>query len=541
MQAITTYMEINNKKFTNQMNQFLKLSKGSTKIQFLLICLSVLCLMIYPSVYANGSNPEEKRQVENTQPNILLILVDDLKPALGAYGDDVAITPQMDRLAGRGMRFDSAYSNQAVCAPSRYNLMLGSRSTSTGIYHFGRNFRDFYPDAVTLPQYFMENGYHAEALGKVYHIGHNTYNDQASWSRPHHPEKLVEYLEPESTGGTLTREEALFSNFSWGYARSLPRGAAWESPDVADDAYADGRITQRAIERLRSLNEEPDQPFFLAIGFARPHLPFSAPLKYWQMYDADALPLPDVQTGPEGAPNYAVKRDGEIVQYNPIPHSSEADPFPEELTRKLIHGYYASTSYVDAQIGKVIDELEALGLDENTIIVLWGDHGFHLGELGIWTKHVNYELANHIPLLIAAPGVTTPGSSTNQLTETVDIYPTLIDLAGLPQPYNSQPMDGVSLVPVLEDADQRVRDYAYHAFDRGGRMGRAIRTDNYRLVEWKGIGASRESADIELYGYSGGPVEIENIADKYPGIVRELQAILDRQPEAHTVRPESRW
>lgn len=510
------------------------------KIVFIQACfIGLYAIMLPLLLHSNGNDQGDTRQEEKDPPNVLLILVDDLKPALGVYGDDAAITPEMDKLSESGMRFDRAYSNQAVCAPSRYNLMLGSRSTSTGIYHFGRNFRDFYPDAVTLPQYFKENGYHSESMGKVYHIGHNTYNDEASWSVPHHEDLVIEYLDPVSTKGELTREEALFLNETWEDARSLPRGAAWESPDVEDKAYADGRIAQRAIERLRSLKEKPEQPFFLAVGFARPHLPFSVPQQYWDIYDPESLPMPEVETRPDGAPGYAVKRDGEIVQYNPIPQSSEADPFPEDLTRKLIHGYYASTSYVDTQIGKVINELGNLGLDENTIVVLWGDHGFHLGELGIWTKHVNYELANHIPLIISAPGVTLPGTSTMQLSETVDIYPTLVELAGLSQPINSQPMDGTSLVPVLQNPDERVRDYAYHAFDRGGRMGRAIRTDKYRLVEWKEIDTERETADIELYEYSTGQVEIENIAEEYPGIVQELREILDRQPEAHPVRPES--
>lgn len=502
----------------------------------------LLAAMLNPLFQGSGQEYDHthKEEEKNNPPNVLLILVDDLKPALGAYGDNIAVTPEMDKLSESGMRFDRAYSNQAVCAPSRFNLMLGSRSTSTGIYHFGRNFRDFYPDAVTLPQFFKENGYHSESMGKVYHVGHNTYDDQESWSVPHHHELLIEYQDAESTGGKFTREEALFKNFSWDYALSLSRGAAWESPDVEDEAYADGRIAQRAIERLRTLNEKPDQPFFLAVGFARPHLPFSAPLKYWEMYDPDTLPLPEVETEPGGAPDYAGKRDGEIVQYDPLPHSSESDPFPEDLTRKLIHGYYASTSYVDAQIGKVIDELDKLGLDENTIVVLWGDHGFHLGELGIWTKHVNYELANRIPLIISVPGFTS-GSSTMQLAESVDIYPTLAELAGLPQPENSQPMNGTSLLPVLQDPDERVRDYAYHAFDRGRRMGRAIRTEQYRLVEWKEIGAAPETAEMELYEYSSGQVETENIVGEQPDIVEELRSILDQQPEAHPARPESRW
>ncbi len=482
---------------------------------------------------ANDANSGNK-------PNVLLILVDDLKPALGAYGDRVAITPELDRLTSRGIRFDAAYSNQAVCAPSRYNLMLGSRSTSTGIYDFGRNFRDFYPDAITLPQQFMREGYHAEAMGKVYHIGHNTYNDDASWSVPHHPELLIEYVEHESTGGELTREEALFNNESWGFAGTLRRGAAWEYPDVEDDAYADGRIADRAVKRLEALRDG-GQPFFLAVGFARPHLPFSAPKRYWDLYDPAELPMPEIEVGPEGAPNYAVKRDGEIHQYDPIPHSSERDPFPEELTRKLIHGYYASTSYVDAQIGKVVRALEDLGIVDDTIIVLWGDHGFHLGELGIWTKHVNYELANHIPLVFVAPGVAEPGSATGQLAETVDIYPTLLELAGVSMRETSQPIDGVSLVPVMKDTEARVREYAYHCFGRGGRMGRAIRTEDYRLVEWKRIGEAPDTADIELYEYSEGPVELRNIAEEKPEVVTELLEILYRQPEARRSRPGSTW
>lgn len=499
------------------------------------------CLLLMPLMFAACDTSTEEQE----QPNVLLIMVDDLKPALGAYGDETAITPEMDRLANEGLRFDAAYSNQAVCAPSRYNLMLGSRSTSTGIYNFGRNPRDFYPDAITLPQLFKENGYHAESMGKVYHIGHNTYDDTASWSVPSYHDKVIEYNDPESTpeGDELTREEALFSNRSWDFARSLERGAAWESPDVADTAYADGRVAERAIKRLHKLGTE-NEPFFLAVGFARPHLPFSAPQKYWDLYNPEELPMPEIEEMPEGAPDYAGKINGEIAQYKPVPSADEYDgeePYPKELKRNLIHGYYASTSFSDTQIGKVLNALKAQGLDENTIVVLWGDHGFHLGELNIWTKHVNYEKANNIPLIIKAPGVTEPGTSTKQLTETVDLYPTLAELAGLSIPDLQQPLDGTSLVPVLEDPEARVRDYAYHAYPRGGKMGRAIRTDRYRLVEWKDIGADPETADIELYDYSDGSVEDKNIANEKPDVVKRLRAILNQQPEATKPRTTSDW
>lgn len=502
--------------------------------------ICTLALLAVPYLFTACSSSAESPDQE--KPNVLLIMVDDLKPAIGAYGDETAITPEMDKLASEGIRFDAAYSNQAVCAPSRYNLMLGSRSTSTGIYNFGRNPRDFYPNATTLPQYFKENGYHTEAMGKVYHIGHNTYDDSASWSVPSYHDKVIEYNDPESTpGNEMTREEALFSNKGWDFARSLKRGAAWESPDVADTAYADGRVAARAKKRLQELSSNSDKPFFLAVGFARPHLPFSVPQKYWDMYNPEELPMPQIEEMPEGAPEFAGKTGGEIAQYTPVDEYDGEEPYPEELKRNLIHGYYAGVSYSDTQIGKVLDELKKQGLDENTIVVLWGDHGFHLGELNIWTKHVNYEKANRIPIMIKAPGVTEPGTSTGQLTETVDLYPTLADLAGLSIPDTEQPLDGESLVPVLKDPKTRVSDYAYHAYPRGGKMGRAIRTDRYRLVEWKNIGADPETAEIELYDYSDGSVEEENIADEKPEVVKELRAILNKQPEATKPRPRSDW
>lgn len=464
-----------------------------------------------------------------TKPNVLLILVDDLKPALGAYGDTHAITPQLDKLASRGVRFDMAYCNIAVCAPSRFNLMTGSRATSLGIFGFGSDFRSSFPKAVTLPQYFAAQGYSTQALGKVFHIGHGCDDDKPSWTVPHFKDLVIEYVDPANTGGPKTREEALFSNEK---AAGLPRGAAWESPDVGDEAYADGRVATETIKRLKASAADPSKPFFIAAGFARPHLPFSAPKKYWDLYDPAKLPMPAFENPPAGAPDEALKRGGEISQYAPVP-TEPVDRFSDELKRKLIHGYYASTSYADAQIGRVLKALDETGLAENTIVVLWGDHGFLLGELGMWTKHVNYELANRIPLIIAGPGVAKPGSSTRQIAETVDIYPTLAELAGLPRPTGPQPIDGVSLVPVLKDPGARVDDHAYHCFQKK-RLGRAIRTETHRLVVWQGPDEPDSAATIELYDYTDGPVEKKNIAVENPEIVRQLRAILDRHPVAET-------
>ncbi len=488
------------------------------KITYLLLCvtLSAACLP--------ATCPAADR------PNVLLLLVDDLKPALGCYGDTHARTPNLDRLASRSMRFDRAYCNQAVCAPSRFTLMLGTHSSATGLYHLGSRLREKIPDAVTMPQYFAAHGYRTESMGKIFHVGHGNEGDPQSFSVPHFHDKVIEYLDQASTGGMLTREEAWFTNQRLGEIRSLPRGAAFESPDVADDDYADGRVAAEAIRRLQAAQERRQQdgtPFFMAVGFVRPHLPFSAPKKYWDMFDPQKLPQPEYTDAPDGAPRVAVKRGGEINNYAPVP---EQGGINEKLQRKLIHGYYASSAFVDAQLGKVLQELDRLQLADNTIVVVWGDHGFHLGDLGIWTKHTNYEQANRIPLLIRAPGVATPGSSTLQPAESVDVYPTLAELAGLPIPDPPQSLSGTSLVPVLQDPAARVRSHAYHVFPRA-KLGQAIRTERYRLVEWKAVDEPPANAEYELYDYETDPLERRNLIDELPEVAAELRAILATYPQ----------
>ncbi|HBE72050.1 MAG TPA: iduronate-2-sulfatase [Planctomycetaceae bacterium] len=486
-----------------------------------------LVLLVYVCCAGEPSRAESK-----DRPNILLLLVDDLKPALGCYGDAFAKTPGIDALAARGMRFENAYCNQAVCAPSRFTLMLGSHSTSTGLYGLGSQLRQIVPNAVTMPQYFAKNGYRTESLGKVFHIGHGNFGDPDSFMVPHYKERVIEYADPKSKpGGDLTREEAMFQNVKPppGGMNSLARGAAFESPVVSDEAYADGRVARETIRRLQAAGQR-DEPFFIVAGFARPHLPFSAPKRYWDLYDPDSIPLPANPELPIGSPKVAQKRGGEIRNYFPVPDKNDPAEISESLARKLIHGYYASASYVDAQIGKVVEELDRLDLSDDTIVVLWGDHGFHLGDLGIWTKHTNYEQANRIPLIIVAPGVTQPNSATRQLAESVDVFPTLAELAGLPVPEVPQPIDGLSLVPVLKDAEKRVRNHAYHAYPKK-KLGRAIRTQRYRLVQWRGIGAAEETAEYELYDYQTDPLETRNIAAERPDVVRQLKTILAGYPE----------
>lgn len=491
------------------------------------LALSFLATLVH--IPAGAQDAASGPATRPARPNVLLILVDDLRPSLGAYGDPLAQTPNLDRLAARGIRFDRAYCNQAVCSPSRINLLTGMRSTTSGVYDLSTGFRDRHPDAVTLPQRFRAHGYRAEALGKVFHVGHGSTDDARSWSVPSWLESPIDYVLVESTGGQLTREEALFANWTDGDPWKQPRGAAWERAPVEDDAYADGRIAREAIRRLRAAAGR-DEPFFLAVGFTKPHLPFCAPSAYWDRYDPAEFDLPQVTRPPDGAPPYAPKGARvEIGSYEPVPGGS--DPLDDELTRTLIHGYYASISYMDAQVGRVIDELDHLGLAGDTIVVLWGDHGFHLGDHGTWTKHTNYELDTRIPLLIVAPGVSSPGTVNASFVETVDVYPTLVDLAGLPDRDVPQRLDGASLVPLLRDPQATVRDHAYHAYPRGRRLGRAIRTDRYRLVEWRVVGEPAATADYELYDYESGPVETRNLADDRPAVLARLKTILSRHPE----------
>lgn len=460
------------------------------------------------------------------RPNVLLICVDDLKPVLGCYGNRVVKSPNIDRLAARGMRFDLAYCNQAVCAPSRNSLLVGLRPQTLGIYDLGTHFRRARPDAVTLPQYFKDRGWRSEALGKLFHVGHGNTNDPRSWSVPLWSAKVVAYAEATNRPKpAMTREEALFANLP---AQGLPRGAAVESADVPDSTYPDGAIADEAVRRIESAKGR--EPFFLAVGFVKPHLPFVAPKRYWDLYDRSKFELAALRTAPKGAPAYAPQYGGEIRQYAGIP---ESGPLPDDLQRTLIHGYHAAVSYMDAQLGRVLEALDRTGLAANTIIVLWGDHGWHLGDHGIWCKHTNYEQAARIPLLVVAPGVK-PGTATRSMVETVDLYPTLCELAGLPVPAG---LDGRSFVPTLRDGSVPARDHVVHVFPRhpagkGEVIGRAVRTPRHRLVEWKAAGGAASSAEFELYDYQEAPDEAENLASSKPEVVAAMRALLAGHPEA---------
>jgi iduronate 2-sulfatase len=474
-----------------------------------------------------GARPERKQKASKAQaerPNVLLICIDDLKPALGCYGDPAAKTPHLDKLAARGVRFDMAYCNQAVCSPSRNALLTGLRPGTIGIYDLPTNFRLAVPDAITLPQAFRAAGWRTEAIGKIFHAVHGNREDDASWEVPHTSPKAPTYARPENQPRPGPRPASTRRDPS---GRS--RGTATESADVPDDTYADGQIAAEAVRRLEAAAADSEhRPFFLAVGFLKPHLPFVAPERYWNLHDPAALPVGRPDAPPVGAPAYAPQFGGELRQYNDIPVEG---PLSAETARRLVHGYYAATSYVDACVGRVLDTLDATGLADRTIVVLWGDHGWHLGDHGIWCKHTNYEQAARIPLVVALPGGR--AAATAAIVESVDVYPTLCELAGVPVPPK---LDGRSFKATLVDPATPARGHALHVYPREGRMGRAIRTPRHRLVEWKSRGTSVEPTEFELYDYQTDPAETRNLAAAEPETVFTLAEALAGEPE-----PKPQW
>lgn len=463
-------------------------------------------LVVAFAMWCSGVSSAQNR------PNVLLICIDDLKPQIGCYGDKLAVTPNIDRLASHGTLFHSAYCNQAVCSPSRNALLTSLRPQTLGIYDLPTHFRKAKPDAITMPQHFKSHGYTTQGLGKIFHVGHGNIDDAQSWSVPSWRPGGPAYALQTSTEETKTK------------ANGKDKGNATESADVPDETYADGKVAAEAIRRLDQLQHD-SAPFFLAVGFVKPHLPFVAPKKYWDQYDPNQIPLPMVSSPPQGAPAFAPTNSGELWAYADMPSKG---PLPESRIRHLLHGYLAATSYTDAQIGKVLNYLDKSGLSKNTIVVLWGDHGWHLGDHGMWCKHTNYEQATRIPLIVSLPGQA-KAATTSAMVESVDVFPTLSELAGIPTPTS---LDGRSFASTLKQSDAKARDYITHVYPRGQILGRAIRDARYRMVEWKEPGSSPDSAEIELYDYQSDPLETTNLASKHPDVVQRMRKILATHPEA---------
>jgi arylsulfatase A-like enzyme len=454
--------------------------------------------------------------LRSAKRNVLFIAVDDLKPNLGCYGDPIAKSPYLDRLAAKGLVFTRAYCQQAVCSPSRTSLLTGLRPDTTKVYDLETHFRNTIPNVVTLPEQFKRHGWHTQGLSKIYHGG---LDDALSWSVSHWTPKARGYGSPEGQAivARLLAEAAKTdkpakkakAGKKAKSAASLVRGLPWEAADVADNTFADGATADHAIEVLR---EVKDRSFFLAVGFLKPHLPFVAPKKYWDLYDSEKFTFAEYRTAPQDCPPIAMSNWGELRAYYGIPKNGPLSP---EQERNMLHGYYAAASYMDAQLGRVLDELERLGLADNTVIVLWGDHGWHLGDHGLWCKHTNFEQATRAPLLLSVPGQKTAGQKSDALVEFVDICPTLLDLCGVPLMEN---LEGCSFKPLVENPNRPWKKAAFSQYPRpnpatGGLMGYTMRTERYRLTEWRARNGG-SVFDCELYDYQTDPQETVNIVNR---------------------------
>jgi len=541
------------------------------------------------SVTLSGS-PLRAAETPPQKPNVLFIVVDDLRPELGCYGKDYIKSPNIDALASVGMVFNRAYCQQAVCSPSRTAVMTGVRPDTSKVWDLVTHFRKALPDVITLGQHFKQNGYFVQGMGKIYHGG---FNDEPTWSVPWQNPKAPVYARPENvalskekvagepdgdkgdnrgaapesytTPGTVPAGQSEAAGGAADQAtgkkangkkaggddggKANSRGPIYESADVPDNTYTDGKVADLAVASLREISKK-DQPFFLAVGFIKPHLPWVSPKKYWDMYDPEKIALAPNPYLPKDAPPYAINpNDGELRSYKGVPPEGLVPP---EVQRKLKQAYFAGVSYSDAQIGKVLAELDRLGLRKNTIIVLWGDHGWKLGEHSAWGKHTNVENDVNAPLIFSAPGMKAAGAHTDALVEFVDIYPTLCDLAGLPLPGH---LEGISVKPLLADPKREWKEAAFSQYPRhagktgaGQLMGYTMRTDRYRFTVWVGRNDHTKVDAIELYDHQNDPQENANIAKDpanaelvgklmeqwekgWPGAKASVVALLQEHPE----------
>ncbi len=421
---------------------------------------------------------------DKSKSNVLFIAVDDLRPQLGCYGHEQMISPNIDRLASDGVTFLRSYCQVPVCGASRASLLTGVRPTKDRFLGYATWAERDLPGALSVARHFRNNGYHTISNGKIFH---HRADCTDSWSE--------DAWHPKGNWRNYMLEENRKLN------RQKPKlaGPAYEAADVADNAYFDGMVADKGISDLRRL-KGMGNPFFLALGFLKPHLPFNAPKKYWDMYDPEEIDLADNPFRPKGAPDAALHNWGELRAYHGI---SPKGPLSEELARKLVHGYYACVSYTDAQIGRVVDELDQLGLRDNTVVILWGDHGWNLGEHGLWCKHCNFETSLHSPLIVTAPGIE-GGRRSNALTEYLDIYPSLCELCDLPLPGHLQ---GRSFVPLLKNPNLPWKEAVFSRYFRGD----SVKTDRYRYTEWR-----RKDGEIYarmLYDHSVDLVENVNISE----------------------------
>ena len=448
------------------------------------------------------------------RPNVLFIMADDLRSELGCMGAKHVISPYLDALAARGRLFTRAYCQQAVCNPSRASMMTGLRPDTLRIWDLPTHLRDSRPEVITLPQHFKNHGYFTQGIGKLFHNWRQEIQgDPQSWSVP----QVLHYATHGSDQPTLPEGDELPPNFS--------RNPKCDRRAVPDNAYFDGRIADLAIDALGQLKKK-QQPFFLGVGFWKPHLPFNAPKKYWDLYDPAKLPPVTNPQRPSNAPDIAFHDAREMLR-----SFGGKQPTPAQR-RELRHGYYAAISYMDAQIGRVLAELDRLGLQENTLVAFASDHGFHLGEHGLWAKTSCFEWDASVPMIIATPKQNHPGQSTAALAELLDLYPTLTELAGLPKPKH---LEGKSLVPVLHNPKATIKTAAYTQHPRPAyfkgkpeAMGYSLRTADARYTEWRDWKTGRLLAR-ELYDHTVDPGENHNVAAKNAKRTHTLAEQLRRQ------------
>ena len=432
--------------------------------------------------------------------NVLFIAIDDLRPALGCYDDNLAITPNIDKLASSGTVFKKAYCQQSLCSPSRLSLMTGLRPDTTRVWDLRKHFRDSVPNAITLPQQFKAHGYQTQSIGKIFHGNGKPSKDDKSWSNPpiydQVRDKKLRYALDVNLKGNSHKE------------------ASSEIAEVEDDYYVDGKVCNTAIDTLKNYAKSGEK-FFLAIGFRKPHLPFSAPKKYWDLYDRKTIKTPINSKYPKNAPEIATRSWLELEGYSDIKKNKVIS---DQKVRELRHGYYACVSYIDALIGKILLTLKETSLDGNTIICLWGDHGFHLGEQGLWTKANNYELSTRVPLIISIPDQKLKNRKTDALVELIDIYPTLCSACNVPTP---KEVEGKSLISIINDPSSSFKKAAYSQFPRhrknnrhsnnGDIMGYSVRTETHRYTEWRENDTGK-IINSELYNYLKDPLEMRNTA-----------------------------
>jgi arylsulfatase A-like enzyme len=519
--------------------------------------LSVLCLL----VISNGIIAQQKK---SNKPNILFIAVDDLKPLLGCYGNTLIKTPNIDRLAKISTVFNKNYCQQAICGPTRASIMTGTRPDVTQVWNLTTQMRDVNPNLLTLPQYLISQGYETSGIGKIYHPSSALGGvDPVSWSIPYLKSKESDFpaefgspangqyqlqetkarMTPEIIAERKKQSKDLAANDE--NPKSI-KGPSVECIDVPDNAYQDGVNALIAKEQIIKLSKG-DKPFFMAVGFSKPHLPFVSPKKYWDLYKREDMPIASFQEHSKNGPLIAYHQSGELRNYLDIPEFATLPSdslrigLKLEKQKELIHGYYAAVSYLDAQVGVLLNTLESLGTLNNTVIVLWGDHGWHLGDHDLWHKHTNFEEATRAPLIIAGPGI--KSGKTNSLSEFVDVFPTICDLAGVPIPNK---LDGLSLKPLMLNNNAKVNDYSISQYPRklkklemikkgytdSKMMGYSLRTDKYRFTIWMNNFTSKQPFNesqvyaSEMYDYVKDPLEKVNVVnDKdYATISKELKA-----------------